>query len=417
MSVPFGMSSPEVHAPKVEALFSGEGITVPCGSPVEIWVGQKHLQITGTRDNPILTEPLPNGASIGLRDGEYIFIGRGQNPNEAYLTFPLITGGKDYETVSRWHAYIWKDGSNIHVWNLSSTNGTKVIAPEGTPVTRWKKEIAPPESEKPKKETVLFSSYMEMGGRSEQEDLIEKYDTPYGPLFVVMDGHSGGYPRTQQAIREALGYSFTMVARDQWNNPSEALQRMYAEIDQYLQNHYGEVGTTVTMAHYNPSKKEVTVANIGDTRSYLVTGDGRQCREAVSPLTMDQARPYIVGNGGYITPDGRVARLGRPYDDGINVPDTLGDPGFPTLKTPRMASYTVNGGEIFLVMGTDGFWGSEDCRFVTEEDLRKTVRSSRKGPDLERLKQELAEIAHKTMDKVAPGYRDNASLFVACIKA
>jgi len=196
---------------------------------------------------------------------------------------------------------------------------------------------------------------------------------------------------------------------------------MCAEINSYLQDHYPETGTTITMAHYNPSKGELSVANVGDTRAYLVAGNGEQCIEAVPRFTMDQARPYIEGNGGCVTPDGRVARYGDPFSGGINVPDTLGDYGFPTLKTPRTASYTVNDKRgVFLVMGTDGFWGSDDCNFITEKDLKRAVRKFTRrfgrGPNLGGLKQRLVEITEKNKEGLAPKHRDNSTLLVAYIR-
>jgi protein phosphatase len=178
-----------------------------------------------------------------------------------------------------------------------------------------------------------------------------------GPLFVVADG-LGGHAAGELASRLAVE---TML-RD-WSSgdaapPQNALRAAVrtahtAVFDAALEGGKRGMGTTVVAATL--AGREVIVANVGDSRAYLVRG------EVCTQLTSDHSRVAEMVRMKLITPEQAATHPSRSM-----LTRSLG--GDPTVQVDLSRSDVIAGDT--LVLCSDGLWGVVSRSELTAEVMR-----------------------------------------------
>ena len=223
-------------------------------------------------------------------------------------------------------------------------------------------------------------------------------NTPTG-LYVVADGmggHASGEVASSIAIRTIAGLVGKVVdGRVSGESPpmaDEALGKLLRDaileanhrITQYSQERHNDMGTTVTMALVLGNR--VTVANVGDSRTYLWR-EGK-----LHQISQDHSLVARLIAAGQLT-----AEEGRHFDRRNEIYRALGD-----------AHMTADEIDIFhvrlrpldaLVLCSDGLW-----EMVRDEDIERIMLDA---PDLPTAAQHLIDAANRN------GGEDNISVIIA----
>jgi protein phosphatase len=223
-------------------------------------------------------------------------------------------------------------------------------------------------------------------------------NTPTG-LYVVADGmggHASGEVASSIAIRTIAGLVGKVVdGRVSGDSPpmaDEALGKLLRDaileanhrITQYSQERHNDMGTTVTMALVLGNR--VTVANVGDSRTYLWR-EGK-----LHQISQDHSLVARLIAAGQLT-----AEEGRHFDRRNEIYRALGD-----------AHMTADEIDIFhvrlrpldaLVLCSDGLW-----EMVRDEDIERIMLDA---PDLPTAAQHLIDAANRN------GGEDNISVIIA----
>jgi PPM family protein phosphatase len=223
-------------------------------------------------------------------------------------------------------------------------------------------------------------------------------NTPTG-LYVVADGmggHASGEVASSIAIRTIAGLIGKVVdGRISGETPpmdDEALGKLLRDsileanhrITQYSQERHNDMGTTVTMALVLGNR--VTVANVGDSRTYLWR-EGK-----LHQISQDHSLVARLIAAGQLT-----AEEGRHFDRRNEIYRALGD-----------AHMTADEIDIFhvrlrpldaLVLCSDGLW-----EMVRDEDIERIMLDA---PDLPTAAQQLIDAANRN------GGEDNISVIIA----
>ena len=172
-------------------------------------------------------------------------------------------------------------------------------------------------------------------------------------LYGVFDGHGGS--QAAQYCKEKVGKAVVnAVAFPEY--PKEALTTAILAVDEnYLRDarkHNRDDGTTLIVAMIKG--KEITVANVGDSRAVIV-----KCNGAAEPLSYDhkpnsdQEKARIEALGG------KVVFWGVWRVEGIlAVSRAIGDRMLKRYVSaqPDFVSCTVTDDDTYMVMASDGLW-------------------------------------------------------------
>lgn len=223
-------------------------------------------------------------------------------------------------------------------------------------------------------------------------------NTPTG-LYVVADGmggHASGEVASSIAIRTIAGLIGKVVdGRISGETPpmdGDALGKLLRDaileanhrITQYSQERHNDMGTTVTMALVLGN--QVTVANVGDSRTYLWR-EGK-----LHQISQDHSLVARLIAAGQLT-----AEEGRHFERRNEIYRALGD-----------AHMTADEIDIFhlrlrpldaLVLCSDGLW-----EMVRDEDIERIMLDA---PDLPTAAQQLIDAANRN------GGEDNISVIIA----
>ncbi len=133
--------------------------------------------------------------------------------------------------------------------------------------------------------------------RSSNQDCIYFSDKPVGPmpnLYIVADG-MGGHKAGDQASRMAIDITVEFIKKSTLENPIAILKRamLYANNEIYktanLDDDLSGMGTTMVAAVVEDNK--LYVANVGDSRLYVIGNDIKQ-------VTMDHSLvEELIRNG------------------------------------------------------------------------------------------------------------------------
>ena len=124
--------------------------------------------------------------------------------------------------------------------------------------------------------------------RSNNQDSIFISDTPVGPLpnlYIVADG-MGGHAAGDFASRYAISVVIDFIRKSTVRNPISLLKRAFVfasnELYKEAEKDKDKTGMGTTMVAAVFVDKELYVANIGDSRLYLVN-------DAITQITMDHS--------------------------------------------------------------------------------------------------------------------------------
>jgi protein phosphatase len=209
-------------------------------------------------------------------------------------------------------------------------------------------------------------------------------------LFAVADGmggHAAGEVASRLAI-EAVTDVLSPVQRREGNIPDllrqaveEANRRIASQIDS--QPEYRGMGTTVVVAVVDG--RQCWIAHVGDSRAYLVRGDG------ISQLTVDHS---FVNE---LVRLGMLSREQAARDPRRNVVTrALGSGG---VAVPDIREHRLESGDL-LILCSDGL-----NTMLHDERILEVVRTS--AGDLEKIGTELIDAANLA------GGEDNITVVVA----
>uniref|UniRef100_A0A3Q2XGX3 Protein phosphatase 1L n=1 Tax=Hippocampus comes TaxID=109280 RepID=A0A3Q2XGX3_HIPCM len=225
--------------------------------------------------------------------------------------------------------------------------------------------------------------YSIQGRRDHMEDrydvLADIVNKSHPSIFGIFDGHGGeaaaDYAKAHlpEALRQQLlTYEQKDEKKDGMSYPSILEQQILTldrEMLEKLSATYNEAGTTCLVALL--SDKELTVANVGDSRGVLCDKDGKAI-----PLSHDH-KPYqlkerkrIKKAGGFISFNGSWRVQGI-----LAMSRSLGDYTLKNLNVvipdPDILSFDLNKLQPeFMILASDGLWDTfsneEAVRFVRE---------------------------------------------------
>jgi serine/threonine protein phosphatase PrpC len=174
-----------------------------------------------------------------------------------------------------------------------------------------------------------------------------------GYLFVVADGiggHTAGKTASDLAIRVVMQQYYADPSTDVRQSLVQAIQAANAEIHRQAQDlAYAGMGTTVVAAVVRGSS--LTVAHVGDSRAYLLRGEGMQV------LTQDHTWVAAQVRNGLLTPE-----QARQHDQRHVLIRSLGREPQVEVDVSRT---TLGAGDGFLLC-SDGLWELVDKRTIQQ---------------------------------------------------
>jgi len=231
--------------------------------------------------------------------------------------------------------------------------------------------------------------------RDHNEDyaLVRTVHHPHGNfhLWIVADGMGGG-ARGEVASKLAAQTVAEYVSRCEWDQPEEALRTafeaanaaVYAEGTGDGAASRSQMGTTLVVALVDDASGETVVANVGDSRAYLVRGN------EIRQLTRDHSLVAERLAAGLITEE--EARAG---DERNIITRAIGTD--PTVTVDVMPRGSLGPG-MRLLLCSDGLHG-----LVPDEEILREVATT----SLHRSARALVRDAN------AAGGRDNITVLVA----
>lgn len=232
---------------------------------------------------------------------------------------------------------------------------------------------------------ILYDSYSSIGGRKVNEDSFLAVNNNETFLFAVADGLGGegnGDIASQIAIRE-LKNSFT--------HDKVSLQDSITWANLKILNKQKEMHKKMksTCASVLVERDKTTIANVGDSRTYLFFND------RIVYQSKDHSVSQVAVALGEITPD-QI----REYEDRSILTRTLG------VSDELKIDIDIFDNKKFesILICSDGFW-----EFVTEEEMLDTLRSSE-------MPQEWLNKMRQIHDEKAPSDCDNNTAIAVLIK-
>ncbi|HEX7592518.1 MAG TPA: protein phosphatase 2C domain-containing protein [Candidatus Limnocylindrales bacterium] len=145
-------------------------------------------------------------------------------------------------------------------------------------------------------------------------------------LWAVADGVGGG-PQGERASRVAVETVVDYIVHEEWHDPATALSQAFALANRNVYEITGDgaAASTMVAALVSEPERMVTIANVGDSRAYIVVG------ERVQPITDDHSIVAALVAAGEMTaveartaPDRNV--LTRSIGSEMEVPIDLFGP-------------------------------------------------------------------------------------------
>lgn len=247
--------------------------------------------------------------------------------------------------------------------------------------------------------TVSWAACSMQGWRPSQEDahVAEKLDSSFFPatvLFGVLDGHGGSevsHLASHFLVKDVNECGKRQTVKDGCSTSVEkALSEALPRLDQRIRrgpwpglgkliptilHPFTLIGCTACVAAVDFARREVVVANIGDSRAMLVR-DGKAC-----PLSEDHKPENTIERNRIRTAGGQVVRKGHCFrvDGNLNLSRALGDfhlkanSALPAEKQKIIAnpdfnkSNFIGGQRELLVVACDGIF--ERCTNQQVADL------------------------------------------------
>ena len=211
-------------------------------------------------------------------------------------------------------------------------------------------------------------------------------------LFCLFDGHGG------QNVSLFLQENFHKYFKEFYPmpNPQENFKELFKKLDNKIKDlNYLNMGSTACIIYITKEngKKELYSANIGDTRSLLISSNDYKRLSYDHRATDTNEYNRIVQNGG-------IVFAGRVYGT-LMLSRAFGDwelKSYGVISDPHVTKININENDKYIVVATDGIWDVLDDADVYE--ISKNVESTKEFCDI---------MIQKAMDK---GSMDNISCFV-----
>lgn len=201
-----------------------------------------------------------------------------------------------------------------------------------------------------------------IGRRPNMEDvsiIVDKCPSEKGIMYGIFDGHGG------REAAEFAGEHLPKNIADRYSRQplDEALINSFKFLQIDMKNWCVYVGCTACLAMIEG--RNLTVANIGDTRAVLCRG-GKAIRLSFDHKPgLPEETAYIQSKGSFVR-DGRVGGMlavSRAFGDGF-----LGDAVNPT---PYISHIELTNEDLFLIIACDGVWDvimdQEACDLIMPE--------------------------------------------------
>ncbi|CAJ1357872.1 unnamed protein product [Effrenium voratum] len=212
------------------------------------------------------------------------------------------------------------------------------------------------------------------GWREEMEDAhlaLPDFDPERGlSLFGVFDGHGGEV--VAQLVSERLPETLRGLPEYREGRFQEALFKAFMAQDDYLRSPEGRrmlakrkanamgMGSTAVVALLNASKRELFVANCGDSRAVLVSGKGAVAMSQDHSPLLPAELQRIRRAGGTVNREGRV-------DGNLNLSRAIGDLFYKRNRAlgpeaqlitavPEVRRRALGAHDRYLLLGCDGVW-------------------------------------------------------------
>ncbi len=236
---------------------------------------------------------------------------------------------------------------------------------------------------------LLVSMFTDKGAvRDHNEDRLafRQFRHPTGnyELLAVADG-MGGHARGEVAAQVALQALEEFLGFGAWTDPGDALERAFQLANQRVHDEGGGMGTTLVAVLVDVQTLETWVANVGDSRAYVLRPTGPEA------LTRDHSEVAARVEAGLLT------REEAELVDGRNVLLRAIGPD-PEVEVDVSPPFELREGERLLLC-SDGLHG-----MLPERQFLEMANSAGLGSEPAKL---LAEAA------IAAGGRDNVTVILA----
>jgi serine/threonine protein phosphatase PrpC len=195
------------------------------------------------------------------------------------------------------------------------------------------------------------------------EDRCATMPTGHGVCYVVLDG-MGGAEGGEFAAQLSIDSLYRSFESDEDREPREALQLAIEEANRAVvlrrsTKKFREMGTTIVGALIEGSS--VAVAHVGDSRAYLIQGDG------IQQLTVDHTYVQQLVDRNEISREEAL-----PHPQSHILTQCLGSSEAIRVDVNEYWIWPLKKGEVtdFIVLCTDGLYS-----MMTEDEIWSAVRS------------------------------------------
>ena len=250
----------------------------------------------------------------------------------------------------------------------------------------------------PNNTNISSAYYTNIGRRDYQEDRISIYDNSFYYVSCIFDGHAGN--KCSTFLKQNLYKTFIKNLKNK-KNPMGAMYLTFFELDKkFLENIYGNDGSTANVLFCDKANQICYLANTGDSRAILCRNNG-----VVKAISKDhkpndlKERMRIEKKGGFVRDNrtnGNLA-MSRAFGD-KNLKDVL------TVE-PDISYFPMRNVK-YILQASDGLFdvmsNNEVCNFVNIR-LNKNIR-------LDNISKELVMYAIQTR-----GSYDNTSVIITLL--
>lgn len=212
--------------------------------------------------------------------------------------------------------------------------------------------------------------------RTENQDRMGRFPSPFGELFIVADGMGGHLGGATAAAMTVDGISSRIQQANIATSPAEALKRAAEAANSEIHaravsgdKSVAEMGSTVVMGLV--SGRQITIAHAGDSRAYLFHDD------KLSKLTRDHSVVQRMVDHNLITEE-----QARNHPDSNVITRALGMN--PTLELEVADPIHLASGDGILFC-SDGL-----CGYVDDNVIEQTILA---GDDPQRIADHLIDLA------------------------
>lgn len=211
--------------------------------------------------------------------------------------------------------------------------------------------------------TWSVSAASEQGLRSENQDRMTRFSSPFGELILVADGMGGmrGGAKAAATVTEMLPglmkqFPATMPAPDALRQAVRAINEEIYRLGNSGDPAVAKMGTTIVLALLRDTG-ETLVANIGDSRAYLFR------KGTLQQLTKDHSAVQRLVDAGVLSPE-----QARTHPESSVLTRAIGQQ--PDVQLEVYPPFRLEPGDGLLLCsdGLSGFTGPENIAAVLQQN-------------------------------------------------